>query len=178
MKKYKISEKAFEIDLSKIEEGFLFSEHICYAENINKAKSKLLKEIKYDDYKLNNSNDDITYTNIPVIRCKEADKVIFEDKIVLISEIEKILHNRERNNKLDSVLNNPNILYCYIIKGSYYCPNYCGYTSIKTEAGIYTKEDAISHAKSVDNIRLEPIDIEEHNKMIKEKISMLQTKLL
>ena len=80
--------------------------------------------------------------------------------------------------KLDEISNNPNIKYCYIIKGSYYRPNSCGYTSLKFEAGVYPKDEAVSHAKSVREIRLEWVYTWEHNKMINQKIAELQARLL
>jgi len=173
---YTITQKAYEIDFSKIEEGYLYSESICYAENRNKAKTILLKE--NEGICLKGSDDEVEYLNIPVIRCKQADKVIFEGKEVFRNQINELIKERERIKKLDEILNNPNIKYCYIIKGSYYRPNHCGYTSLRFEAGIYPKNEAVSHAKSVREIRLEWVDIEEHNKMINQKISELQDKIL
>lgn len=173
-----IVEKAFELDLDRLEDGFLSDNKICYAENINKAKSLLLKEVKYDDWKLKSNGEPLTYLNIPVIRRTVSDKVIFEGKQVIRGQINFIKEERERLVKLDEILNNPNIKYCYIIKGSYYRPNSCGYTSLKFDAGVYPKDEAVDHAKSVREIRLERIDIEEHNKMINEKISELKSRLI
>lgn len=170
--------KAYEIDLNRIEEGYLSDNRICYADSINKAKTQLLKNIQYDYWKHNYTGKDISYLNIPVIRRKVFDKVIFEGKTVIRNDIEGIIEERKRKAKLDEILNNPSIKYCYIIKGSYYRPNSCGYTSRKVEAGVYAKEEAVSHAKSIREIRLERIDIEEHNKMISEKISELQRALI
>jgi len=170
--------KAYEIDLDKLDEGYLSDTISCHAENANEAKSKLLKIVRYDDWKLKYSGQELTYLNIPIKRRKSYDKVSFEGKEVLYFQIESIKDERNRISKLDEIQNNPNIKFCYIIKGSYYRPNHCGYTSLRFEAGIYPKDEAVSHAKSVREIRLEWIDTEEHNKMINEKIAELQGRLL
>ena len=175
---YPIIEKAYQINLEKLDLGFLSDSIICHAESLNKAKKELLQHVKYDDLELRYSGQKLTYLNIPVQRSRSADKVLFEGKEVLRYQIEKTVHERDRILKLDEIQNNPNIKYCYIIKGSYYRPNSCGYTSLRFEAGIYPKDEAVSHAKSVQEIRLECVDIEEHNKMINEKIAELQGRLL
>ena len=173
-----IVSKAYEIDFSKIEEGYLYSEKICYAKNRNEAKSILLKENKYEGICIKGTDEEVDYMSIPVIRCKNADKIIFEGKEVVRSSIDELISERERLAKLDEISNNPNIKYCYIIKGSYYRPNSCGYTSLRFEAGVYPKDEAVSRAKLVRGIRLEWVDIEEHNKMINQKIAELQGRLL
>jgi len=173
-----IVEKAYEIDLDKLEEGYLTDEISCYAENANKAKIELLKIVRYDDWKLEWTEEKLTYFNIPVKRRKSSDKVVFEGKEILRYEIEGIKDDRNRISKLDEIQNNPNIKFCYIIKGSYCRPNHCGYTSLRFEAGVYPKNEAVSQAKSVREIRLEWIDTKEHNEMINEKIAELQGRLI
>lgn len=173
-----IVKKAYEIDFDKIKEGFLAASVICHAENLNKAKSLLLKEVKYEYWKLKYSNEELSYLNIPVKRCKSSDIVIFEGKEITRYLINEILEERERLAKLDEIANNPNVKYCYIYKSGYYRPNRSGYTSLRFEAGVYPKEEAISHAKSVREISLYCVDIDEHNKMINEKISEYQERLL
>lgn len=170
--------KSYEINLDKLDEGYLSDTISCHAENANEAKSKLLKIVRYDDWRLKYSGQELTYLNIPIKRRKSSDKVVFEGEEVLYFQIESIKDERNRISKLDEIQNNPNIKFCYIIKGSYYRPNHCGYTSLRFEAGIYPKDEAVSHAKSVCEIRLEWIDTEEHNKMINEKIAELQGRLL
>lgn len=172
-----IVSKAYEIDLNRFDEGYLSDSIICYANSRNEAKVNLLNQIKYDNWVLYN-NVEITYLNIPVIRKKSSDKVIFDGKEVLRCSIDDIIYERERIAKLNEITNNPNIQYCYIIKGSYYRPNSCGYTSLRFEAGIYPKDEAVRHAISVREIRLECVDIEEHNKMINQKIIELQDRII
>lgn len=79
---YKLLQKAYEIDFSKVNEGYLYSREFCHADSINQAKSILLK--RNNDQCLNItlrcSEDEITYLTIPVIRCKENDWYEFEDE--------------------------------------------------------------------------------------------------
>ncbi|MFA7307618.1 MAG: hypothetical protein WC026_13200 [Hyphomicrobium sp.] len=44
---YIFKEKAYGINLDRLKEGYLSNEIICYAESLNKAKSKLLEQVKY-----------------------------------------------------------------------------------------------------------------------------------
>jgi hypothetical protein len=170
--------KAYQIKFGKIYEGYLAEPVICYAKNRNEAKKILLSTVKYDGWTLNSSGEELTYLNIPVERLESADLIMFEGQAVTRSKISSIIEERERIAKLDAILANPDVEYCYIWKGSYYRPNSCGYTSLRYEAGVYPKSEAVSEAKSVREIRLECIDIHDHNKMIREKISELQSRLI
>src|SRR5688572_27910583 len=98
--KHPIVKKAYELNLDRLEEGFLSSEIICHAKNHNEAKSILLKKVRYDNWKLKYSGDELSYLNIPVIRCEEADLVLFEDRQIPRNEINRILAKRERNAEL------------------------------------------------------------------------------
>jgi len=173
-----IIKKAYEIDLNQLNDGYLSGTIMCHENTTNKARITLLKAIRYDDYTLRKNNKPVTYLNLPVKRRKSWDKVWFQNKEVFRYQIEEIKDEAERIAKLDEILNNPHIEYCYIIKGSYYRPNWCGYTSRKVEAGIYTKPEAVQHAKSVREIRLERVDKDEHNKRIIEKIAELESILI
>jgi len=177
MEKYKLLEKAYEIDLSKIDERYVYEREIAYADSVGKAKTKLLSTANYNGMQLY-IGDDLTYINIPVIRAKDHDKFEFEGKGETMYSINEILHDRERITKLDELLNNENIKFCYIKKGSYYKPGSCGYTDFKHRAGVFTKEDAVQSAKSCDDLWIIPVIIEEHNEMINKEIEELQTRLL
>ena len=170
--KYTLAKKAYEIDFSRIEEGFLYdsSSFIIHSETRNKAKSELLKKAYCENICLSGEDDEVNYLTIPVIRCKEADKYFFEDKEMSLSSIEEELTERKRIFDLDEILNNEYIKYCYIIKRGYYRPNNCGYTDFKHRAGVYSIEEAVSSAKSCRDIRIERIDINEHNQMIKDEV--------
>lgn len=81
--------------------------------------------------------------------------------------------------ELKKIGNNKSITHCYIYKeGFFYRPNSKGYTEYKTDAGIYTKEDAIIHAEKCREIRLVPIDIKEHNNMITEEVKDLLSRYI
>jgi hypothetical protein len=166
---YELLKKAYKIDLEKISEGFLYSDFICYAETRNEAKTNLLKEVKYEGLTLKYTDEELNYLNIPVLRCKRADKLSFEGVEKTLVEIDEILTERKRLEVLQEILDNENIKFCYIRKGCYYRPNYCGYTDFK---------DAVKHAKGCRDIWLERIDIEEHNKLINEEIRELERRLI
>lgn len=178
--KYKLLEKAYQIDFSQIEEGYLYCEMICYVENRNQAKSRLLSKLRKDYETLISKKTDkeVDYLSIPVIRCKEADKYEFEGQSLTIQRIEEILSERERINALDEILNDESIEFCYIKKGSYYRPNSCGYTDYRIFAGVYPKNVAVSHAKGVREISVIPINIDEHNLMIEKEINELRSRLI
>lgn len=175
--KYKLTQKAWEINRDKLNEGYLYSEMACYAESRNKAKSKLLSEYRYE-INLKYSDDEITYLNIPVIRCPQADKYLFEEQDKTMLQIDEILYERERIFKLELILFDDSISYCYIKKGLYYRPNSSGYTDFRHRAGVYTKQKAVSSAKSCRDLTIIPINIEEHNKMINEEIDDLKTRII
>jgi len=177
--RYERKKKAYHIDLNKIDEGYLFCDESCFAENINKAKSILLKRADDAGMQLNSLIDsEITYLNIPVVRKKSSDVFLFESEEKTLAEIEMILIERNRQKDLNDILANPEIKYCYIKKGIYYRPNYAGYTDYKKQAGVYPKKDAVSHARGVCEITIVPVDIIEHNAMINSEIANLKTRLL
>ncbi len=173
-----IVEKAWKIDLDQLDGGYESSEIVCHSESANKAKVALLDKVKYDSWKLRYTGAELEYINMPVIRAAEYDLVLFEGEKVSLNKVAEIKAKRERFTHLDSILKDESIKYCYIRKGSYYGPNCCGYTQYKFQAGVYTKEDAVSQAKSVSELYLEPINIVEHNEMIQAKIADLQSRIL
>lgn len=177
---YTLAQKAYEIDFSKIEGGFLFDPQmfITYSDTENKAKIDLLKKAIAELITLCGDNEVVTYFNIPVVRCKEEDKYEFEGQNLTKSQIDEIFMERQRISKLEEILNDPKIEFCYIEKGLYYLPNYRGQTEFKHKAGIYTKEEAVRYAKSCRYITLEAIDKKCHNFMIKQQIRELETRIL
>jgi len=82
------------------------------------------------------------------------------------------------NTELNRISKNKKIKFCYIRKGPYYRPGAAGYTDYVTKAGVYTKEDAISHAMHCRELDLIPINIEEHNNQIMEAVEDLLTRYI
>ena len=70
------------------------------------------------------------------------------------------------------------LMWFYVRKGMYYKPNSCGYTDFQNKAGIYQKDEALSHARGCDDITIVPVNIEEHNKSISNEIKSLQSRLI
>jgi len=142
---------------------------------VRKSKENIVGNLY--DAKLYNG-DELTYLNIPVIRYPDGDKFEFEGKPVSKYKIDEIIRERKRISELDKMLDNEEIKYCYISKGSYYRPNSCGYTDMRHRAGVYNKEEAVSSTKSCSGITLFPIDIVEHNQMINNEINDLKSRIL
>lgn len=177
-KEFKLKQKSYCVDFSKIVEGYTACEVDCVADTLGKAKKILLFKIQYDGWILDNG-EDIKYTNIPVIRNPAGDLYEFEGNDTPLFKISQILEERERLQELDDIINNEKIKYCFIRKhGSFYRPGSCGYTDFKVKAGVYTKEEAVSHARSCNEITVVPIDIEEHNKYIMEEINELKERYI
>lgn len=70
------------------------------------------------------------------------------------------------------------ITHCYIRKGPYYRPGSCGYTDYTVKAGVYTKEEAISHAERCRELTLVPINNAEHNELIMEEVKDLLSRFI
>ena len=175
----KLTKKAWAIDWDKIDEGNYYSGNIgvIYAENRNKARGKFFKDTDICDYKLN-KGDDIEFISIPFSRCKEADKYDFNGEILTKCQYEEKQTEIERQNKLDTILNDNETTHCYIKKGSYYSDNWCGYTDAISRAGVYIKAEAVSHARNVTEISIIPIDKVKHNKLINLEIERLKNRLV
>lgn len=175
-----IIEKAWQVDLSKIDKGYLWSNEIEYGETKGVAKHSFLPE--FDGARLAYSDEEITYLNIPVIRCKNADKVLFQGDIICRNDVQERIETQERDQRLDKLLlDNPDS-FAYIMKrGSYYRPNSCGYTGTKSQAGIYTLKEAIDSVKGcslypiMDAVLIDKI---EHNKMLQDEINDLKSRLI
>lgn len=173
-----IVNKGYEIILDRIREGYLYDSIVCHAENVNKAKVALLEQVRHNGMILGHECQELTYLNIPVRRRPSIDIVIFEGGETARCDIDDILAKRKRTEELDAILQDPSISHCYIIKGGYYRPWSAGYTEHRWQAGIYPKDEAVSHARSVREITLVPINIEKHNKMMMERIKDLQSRII
>ena len=177
-KQYTLKQKAYGVDFTKIQEGYLSSGEDCIAVSRNKAKSILLGKIRWEDWKLKNG-DEVTYLNIPVKRNRLLDLYEFEGGNIPLYKITEILKERKRIEVLNDILNNDSIRYCYIMKnGSYYRPDCSGYTSFKIRAGIYTKQEAVDHAKSCSELYVIAINIEEHNIEINKEIDEMKSRII
>lgn len=82
------------------------------------------------------------------------------------------------NAEIKKITNSKKMTHFYIRKGPFYRPNGCGYTDFITDAGVYTKEEAINSATHCRDIDLIPIDILAHNKRIVDKIKELATRII
>lgn len=173
--------KAYRLDLGKISEPWFVENNVVYAENASKAKSLLWNSIKQDDLRLSNYKD-ITFLNLPVIRDKDSDKVLFESLYLTRQEIEAITDTRARDQSHYTLLENNREGFCYIKKGGYYYrPGSAGYTEYIIDAGIFSIQQAVVEVVgcSLDShIRAILINKFDHNTMIQNKIKELQQRIL
>ncbi len=179
MKKLQLVEKAWELNLDKIREGYLYDERIVYGDTINLAKSTFIKKFGWEAIELNSTDESVTYCTIPLRRCKIADKYLFEEKTLTKREIDEILKRRAEHAVLDAFFKDPAIKWCYIMKrGLYYMPESCGYTGIQDFAGVYTIQEGVSNAKACRELVIVPIDILKHNERLQKRIEEIQNNLL
>lgn len=172
---YPMKEKAYKIDLNLIDEGFLLEDIVVYAHCRSKAKVAMLKKLKTESISELKSGEAISFLNVPIVRSYMNDKLLFEGKIYTVSVLSDLIHCRERKKMLESILSNESITHCYILRhNSYYRPNYAGYTDKKLYAGLYPKSEAVSHARSVDDVVLEISTAKDHNDLILAEISKLE----
>ncbi len=173
--------KAWELDLSKVYEGYMYSPVIVFAENRAKAKYAMLSKARYEGV-CNRDDKEFTYIDIPVFRNKEHDRYMFEGKEMNLSDIKERQNKRKRNDGLYKLMkDNPNG-YAYIKKGGYYYrDNNCGYTEYLSQAGVYPIDEAVREVAGCDvrdfmDVIL--INKDDHNNMIKEAISFLEKRLI
>lgn len=171
--------KAYKINLNKIDEGYLFSEFICHAESLSKAKSKLLEIVKYDSLCLKMTDVEVKFINIPVVRAKEYDLIEYNGQMLNQYQIRNLKATEKHNAELDAILVNESTTHCYIKKrGDYYRDDYNGYVHEKIYAGLYPKIDACKHARNCEELTVIPIINEEHNQYINSHIERLKSRLL
>jgi len=177
MKEAKIIKKAWEIDCDKLEDGHNCICGVVFCDEETRAQEGLFQSLYMETWYLVDG-DIVTADNLPVKRCDYLDVIIFEGKRIPRSEAALLITERERSVKLKAIADNPEIKYCYILKGGYYRPDYKGYSTDKKHAGVYSKEDAIYSAENCDNISVIPINIKEHNKMLEAEINDLKSRLI
>jgi len=176
---YKLLLKGYSLNLVKIQESYFYDDLYTQQETINEAKYDLLKKLRYEYCTLSNSNQELEYKTIPVIRNKKYDLYEFEDKKLTSWEINYIIKKRERNQYLDLLLESNPESFCYIKKGGYYYrPNSCGYSEYKRNAGVYTLKQGVQEAKSCQELDVILIDIKEHNEYLEREIVDLKSRLL
>lgn len=177
--KLRIQQKAYALNLDKIENGHYYSEVIVLADSRGQAKQKILSEIDLDDYKLELWGDKMTYLNMPVIRKKEYDEVLHNNEVFTRWVLEQKINQEIENQRIEGFLSDESITHCYIKKnGSFYGWNYCGYTSFSTQAGVYPKEEAVPYCKNLDELKCVPINNSEHNEKILNQIARLKKGLI
>jgi len=178
-KRTKPVQKAYEIDLDKISEGYLYSNYICHADNKNQAKSALLKQSQYDDLKLRVTEEPVTYITLPVVRIKSLDKYMYKGELMTQETILYRETKDEHNARIQGILDDNHVTHCHISKRSYYYRDgYCGYTEDINKAGVYPKVDAAEHCRNSPELYMIPIDAREHNERINKAIEEMKARML
>lgn len=124
-----------------------------------------------------------TLSLLSVWRHKKGDTYFFEGKKLTKETIKNILFWRkqeeEQEKRLNKILEDESIKFCYILKGGYYYrKNYKGYVDSKSFAGIYTKAEAVKEEKLCGGVSAIPINIEEHNQAIRDRVKELEENLI
>ena len=174
-----LKSRAWVLNKNIFSEPWFVPDDVFYAETASKAKSGFLSTIDgLNDY----CHNDITFLSIRVKRSKENDKYLIDGEVKKLYQIEYDRKKKERDENLDLILKENPTAKAYIIKGGvYYRPKNSGYSEYILEAGIYSIQDAVQSVKMCslgDNMRLEIIDVDEHNKRINDKIENLKTRLI
>jgi PDZ domain-containing secreted protein len=177
----KLQEKAWTINSSNFEEPWFAPDNVFYAESKGKAKIKAVREVLDCGYK-DKRGEDFTFLTVKIQRAKQADKYLVEGEVKTLKEIEYDHQVREYKESIDKLVRENEGGHAYIKKGCfYYRDNHCGYTEFRAEAGVYSIQEAAISAKSCslrDGMKIIPIKIEDHNKMIQEKINELKARLI
>lgn len=173
-----VIQKGWKLGVNQLEEPWYYDHISCRAENRSKAKSQFMKLPELDSIK-NKWGDEVTFLNIPVVRCKEVDLVEFDGNKIVRSKVREELRKRDHQSHLDEILSNPEVTHCHIMKrGLYYRDNSCGYVESKLGAGVYTKDYACSHAHSILELKIIPINKEEHNKYLIDHIEAIKKRMI
>ena len=109
---YELSQKAWELNLFRIYDPYHLSGIIHYGKTRGEAKSKIYSEAM--DENLSLTDGELTFLNIPSLRCKRADLYFFEGKEVTLEKIQKIEKENIRIVELDKILNDESITYCHL----------------------------------------------------------------
>lgn len=170
--------KGWQLGVSQLEEPWYYTDLSCRAENRSKAKALFMQMSELDGAK-NKWGDEVTFLNVPVVRCKEVDLVEFNRSQIVRSKVREELKKQDHQNQLDEILKNPDITHCHIMKrGLYYRDNSCGYVESKLGAGVYAKDYACSHAKGILELKIIPINKEEHNKYLTDHIEAIKKRMI
>jgi len=80
-----------------------------------------------------------------------------------------------KTEKYKNLLDDKTVRFCYILKsGQYFRPNAKGYTKSQALAGVFKKDDAVERARSCSDLRLIPVDIDEHNHVVFSEIKRVR----
>lgn len=179
--KLEIKEKAWGINPSNLREPWFADTDTAYYGTRGQAKLSALCD---HDSMVTTDNEDLCFLNIRVRRRKKYDKYVFRGEILSKEDIDYITRKEKRDIELIKLLeDNPDgkaFIYagCH---GAYWGWNSSGYMSDKYKAGIYDLKDAVDTVKNSCLDRrehVELIDVDKHNKIIRDRMEDLKRYLL
>lgn len=177
----KLIERAWKIYADDLDEPWHVPDEVFYGKTRGKAKVQAWASIAYDGFK-NTMGEETTFLNLKLSRCKKMDRYLVGDKIFTLDEIEYRKKEDKRNEALDVLAAaNPEGKAYIMRKGYFYRPNNCGYTERRTQAGVYSIQEAVQEVKGCslhDDMDVIPIDVNEHNQRINKEIESLQSRLI
>lgn len=154
---------------------------VC-AENEKLARMKALHQLREYDIQEDRFGIEFSYITLRLKRSPDHDRFLIYGRIRSREDIEYDRKKDERDAEFKQLLaDNPNS-YAYIRKGGYYYqPNSCGYTEYKTQAGIYTLDQAVRECLGCslsDYMMPILIDAIEHNQLLNKQIDALKSRLI
>lgn len=162
--------KAWQMDMSVIDEPYLYEELIVIAETRGKAKAKFLR--KYRDSIVLRNGEELSFTKISVFLRKDLEPKFYNNEWITKAEFEVIKEEESRKKGLELLLGNESVEYCFIKKrGMYYRENCRGYTYNKLQAGVYSKQYAVYEAKDCSDLTIVPVYIENCSAPLSDGIS-------
>jgi len=176
-KLYNSTPKAWQLDMSVINEGYLYEEAIVIANTRGKAKSKFLR--KFRDSMVLSNGEELSFTKIYIFLRRDLKPTLYDGEWITKAAFDSIMEEESRKNDLELLRDNESVKYCFIKKrGMFYRENSCGYTHNKLEAGVYTKKDALAEARHCSDLTLVSVDVNSYNTLLKERVEFLKSKLL
>lgn len=133
--------------MDEIHEPWSCEEQTVYAETRGKAKSEMMKtDAKH--YKLDITEEDITFLNVPIIRDEDSDIVKIQDREISRYSAMEYLEQIKKRDKI--ILHSSNEFYRqhtreYVGNAvGFWALNGKGYTIDPKKAHVYTKDDVLN----------------------------------
>lgn len=180
LKAYQLNTVNLDNSNESIQRGYVLEP--VYGKTEHEARRNALKVCYDHGIEETWADEPLEYVNIRIKRFKDYDKFLVDGKLKTKQQIEYDQRVIDNKNNLKNMLVDFEGQYAYIRKGGYYyCSGFCGYTERQENAGVYTIEQAVNeclYASIDDYMRPILINVEQHNKMLRETILRLESKII